>query len=394
MADVDLEGQFPKNPEEPEGGRFQGFHGMEFYVSNAKQIADYYCARFGFKPVAHKGLTTGSRDFATRVIRQGRINFIFTSPLNPQSMEDDHAKWVAQRGDSVHDVSFRCTNVPDMWQKAVDRGAKGVMSPNVLDDNDGKGSVTIAKLETYGGVLHTLVDDTNYTGTYMPGYADVTEDDPLFELLPNVGLEFIDHCVGNQPENKMLEAAQWYFDHLDFHRFWSVDDKQMHTEFSALRSMVMADWHETIKMPLNEPAEAKKKSQIQEYVEYHGGAGVQHIALNTPDILTAVASLRARGMKFLRIPDTYYAGLRERLEAAEFNWSVEEDLQKIQELNILVDFDEQGYLLQIFTEPLEDRPTLFVEIIQRRGNQGFGVGNFKSLFEAIERTQEERGNLV
>jgi len=197
----------------------------------------------------------------------------------------------------------------------------------------------------------------------------------------------------------MISAAEWYAKHLDFHRFWSVDDKQMHTQYSALRSIVMADWHETIKMPLNEPAKGMRKSQIQEYVDYHGGPGVQHIALNTPDILTAIAALRARGVKFLRVPDTYYDDLRKRLIAADgaLGWDVkplQKDLDKIQALNILIDFDDQGYLLQLFTEPVEDRPTLFFEIIQRMGNQGFGVGNFKSLFEAIERAQDERGNLT
>jgi len=207
-----------------------------------------------------------------------------------------------------------------------------------------------------------------------------------------VGLKFIDHIVGNQPDKKMMDAAEWYHKHLNFHRFWSVDDKTLHTQYSSLRSIVMADWHETIKMPINEPAKGKRVSQIQEYVNYHGGPGVQHIAMNTPDILASVQALRERGMKFLTVPAAYYDDLKVRL--AQNNIEVAEDIDRIQELNLLVDFDESGYLLQIFTKPVEDRPTLFFEIIQRHGNQGFGVGNFKALFESIERDQEKRGNLT
>lgn len=401
----ELDAHFPKAAEAPAGGRFHGFHSIEFFCSNAKQIADYYCFRFGFTRVAHRGLVQGqgnNRNQASHVLRQGDgtdrqpVYFVFTCPLTPQSLDNEHVQWLAMRGDSVKDVSFRCSNVETIYQKAVSRGAKGVMPPEKLEGSEGDGFVIMAKLETYGGCIHTLIDDSQFTGPFLPGYNAVEDSDPILESLPAVGLQFIDHVVGNQPNNKMIEACEWYYKHLDFHRFWSVDDKQMHTEFSALRSMVMADWHETIKMPINEPAKAKRKSQIQEYVEYHGGAGVQHIALNTPDILSAIRALRQRGVKFLSVPDAYYDNLRERLKA-DLPWDVEgllKDMEKIQKLNILVDFDEQGYLLQLFTEPVEDRPTLFLEIIQRMGNQGFGVGNFKSLFEAIERAQEERGNLT
>jgi len=403
-----LDSHFPKAKNAPneKEGMFTGFHSIEFFCSNAKQVSDYYCFRFGFTRVAHRGLVQGegnNREFASHVLRQGNrgssrrpIYFVFTCPLNPQTWESDHTQWLAKRGDSVKDVAFSCTNVQAIYKKAVSRGATGVMAPKKLESTTGEGFVWMAKLETYGGCVHTLVDDSKFTGAFLPGYNKVDEKDPLFESLPNVGLEFIDHVVGNQPNNKMIEACEWYFKHLDFHRFWSVDDKQMHTEFSALRSMVMADWHESIKMPINEPAKAKRKSQIQEYVEYHGGAGVQHIALNTPDILKAIAALRQRGVKFLKVPDKYYTNLRNRLKV-DLPWDVNglmQDMQKIQDLNILVDFDDEGYLLQLFTEPVEDRPTLFLEIIQRMGNQGFGVGNFKSLFEAIERAQEERGNLT
>lgn len=407
----DLEGKFPRGCE-PKEGRFHGFHSVEFYCSNAKQISDYYCMRFGFRKVAERGLMSGegnNREFASHVLVQGDLKqanrrnpiyFVFTSILKPaSSATSDHAKWLATRGDSVRDVAFVCTNVKGLHKKAVARGAKSKMEPQKVFGAKGDGFVWMAKLETYGECIHTLIDASKYKGAFLPGFQACSSEDPVFDSLPPVGLQFIDHIVGNQAKYGMISAAEWYAKHLDFHRFWSVDDKQMHTKYSALRSIVMADWHETIKMPLNEPAKAKRKSQIQEYVEYHGGPGVQHIALNTPDILTAISALRARGVKFLRVPDTYYEDLRKRLIAADgaLGWDIkplQKDLDKVQALNILIDFDDQGYLLQLFTEPVEDRPTLFFEIIQRMGNQGFGVGNFKSLFEAIERAQDERGNLT
>lgn len=226
----------------------------------------------------------------------------------------------------------------------------------------------------------------------MPGFRLTNTKDPLSTLLPSPGLLFVDHVVGNQPNDSMIPACDWYEKMLDFHRFWSVDDKQMHSEFSALRSIVMTDWDESIKMPINEPAPGKRKSQIQEYVEYHGGAGVQHIALRTNDIIVTLRNLRARGLEFLSVPATYYEDVRKRLAKSQLK--VDEDLTTLQELNILIDFDENGYLLQIFSKPVEDRPTLFFEVIQRHNHTGFGAGNFKALFEAIEREQELRGNLT
>jgi len=374
----------------PAQGRFFGFHHLEFYVSNAKQVSDWYCHRFGFQKVGYKGLETGSRDFASHVIQQGKVVFVFTSALNPQASNSAFSEWLAQRGDAVKDVGFKCDNPARIYEFAVKKGAKSVMKPTTLKDEHG--TVIVAKIETYGGVIHSLINDDNYSGVFMPGYKKVEDVDPMYEKLNHVGLGFIDHCVGNQPDNEMENVCNWYQNTLNFHRFWSVDDSQVHTQYSSLRSIVMTDFDETIKMPLNEPADGMRKSQIQEYVEYHGGAGVQHIALNTPDILTAVSALRSRGMKFLTIPAAYYDNLRKRLANSPI--TVEEDLKKIQEQNILVDFDDQGYLLQIFTEPVEDRPTLFLEIIQRAGNQGFGIGNFKALFHSIELAQEKRGNLT
>lgn len=374
----------------PTTGKYFGFHHCEFWVANAKQVADWYCLRFGFEKVAYKGLETKNRDIAAHVIRQDQTTLVFSSILNPADKEHPYAQWIARRGDAVRDVAFRCDNPKDIWAKAISKGAISVLKPIELSDEFGK--VSIAKVETYGGCVHSLIDDSEYKGVFLPGFKIVNERDPITLLLPSVGLHKIDHVVGNQPDGKMIEVADWYKNKLDFHRFWSVDDKQMHTQYSALRSIVMADYDENIKLPLNEPAKGLRKSQIQEYVDYHGGAGVQHIAINTPDILNAVISLRKRGVKFLTVPNVYYDDLRYRL--SNVNLKIEEDMKKIQELNILVDFDDKGYLLQIFTVPQEDRPTLFFEVIQRNGNSGFGVGNFKALFKSIEMEQEKRGNLV
>jgi len=380
---------YNKGPK-PELGQFFGFHHVEMWVTNAKQISDYYCLRFGFEKIAFKGLETQSRDIAAHVIRQNKTTMVFSNLINPVKTNHPYIEWISKRGDSVKDVAFRCDDPKAIWEKATKRGAKSIMEPREFSDNFGK--VIIAKLETYGGCIHSLINDFNYKGVFLPGFESINQKEDFFQKLPKIGLYQIDHVVGNQPDGKMVEAADWYITMLDFHRFWSVDDKTMHTKYSALRSIVMSDYDETIKMPINEPAVGLRKSQIQEYVDYHGGAGVQHIAINTPDILNAVSSLRKRGIKFLTIPNTYYDNLRNRL--LQSNIKIEEDLKVVQELSILIDFDEKGYLLQIFTEPLEDRPTLFFEIIQRHNNSGFGVGNFKALFESIELSQAKRGNLT
>ncbi len=239
--------------------------------------------------------------------------------------------------------------------------------------------------------MHTFVQRSGYKGLFLPGYVPIERSDPIDSLLPACQLDFIDHCVGNQPDDQMIPATQLYEKQLAFHRFWSVDDSQIHTEYSSLRSIVVTDYDETIKMPINEPAPGKRKSQIQEYVDYYGGPGVQHVAFNTSDIIGAVSALSARGLEFLQVPPSYYRHLRERLAASGMTLS--ESLDQLEKLHILVDYDEGGYLLQIFTKPVEDRPTLFYEIIQRHNHQGFGVGNFKSLFEAIEAEQALRGNM-
>lgn len=370
----------------PEIGRYYGFDHLTFWVGNAKQAAGYYISKFGFSPLGYKGLETGSRDVACHAVRQGNITFVFMSPLNPS--HDAMTEHLSVHGDAVRDVAFTCDDARGIYKKAIARGAKSIREP--WEESDEFGTVVMATIATYGDVEHTFVERKNYRGSFLPGYATPFQD-PIVQLLPPTRLECVDHIVGNQPDNEMVSACELYEKTLDFHRFWSVDDKQIHTEYSALRSIVMTDYDQVIKMPINEPAIGKKKSQIQEYVDYHGGAGVQHIALRTNDIITAVTHLRARGVEFLSIPDTYYENLKIRLASSLVK--VKEPLDTLQQLKILVDYDDHGYLLQIFTKPVEDRPTLFIEIIQRNNHEGFGAGNFKALFESIEMEQGRRGNL-
>jgi len=376
-------------PKERPPQTYFGFAYCEILSGNAKQTADWMCLRMGFKRFAYKGLENGSRDYCSHAVRQNRIVYVFTSPLNPAKSGDTET--LAIQGDSVKDVAFLVDDCRLTWKRATERGAKSISAPKEYKDKNG--TVIMATLQTYGRVRHTLLENVNYKGCFLPGFDPVpANDDPLSGTLPQVGLGIIDHVVGNQPDQKMVEVADWYEKTMDFHRFWSVDDSQVHTEYSALRSIVMTDFDQVVKMPLNEPALGKKKSQIQEYVEYHGGPGVQHIAMRTRDIITAIRALRARGMKFLSIPKEYYVDLRKRLQASPVH--VEEDLNVIEQLSILVDFDDKGYLLQIFTEPVEDRPTLFYEVIQRHDHDGFGAGNFKALFKSIETAQAQRGNLT
>lgn len=270
-------------------------------------------------------------------------------------------------------------------------GAESISAPHTLTDKHG--SVRLATLKTYGDTTHTLIEKASYTGAFLPGYAPSTSPyDPLSKFLPAVNLSSIDHCVGNQDWHEMDNVCAYYERVLGFHRFWSVDDKDICTEFSALKSVVMSSPNDVVKMPINEPALGKKQSQIEEYVDFYGGPGVQHIALRTEDIISAITNLKARGVEFIKVPETYYAAMRARLKAKGMR--LNEDFDVLQSLDILIDFDEGGYLLQLFTKHLMDRPTVFVEIIQRNNFEGFGAGNFKSLFEAIEREQEARGNLV
>ncbi|KAK7794861.1 hypothetical protein R5R35_002888 [Gryllus longicercus] len=371
----------------PNGGKFLNFDHLTFWVGNAKQAASYYCSRMGFEPLAYKGLETGCRREAAHAIRQNKIVFVFVSTYEPNNKE--MGAHLIRHGDGVKDIAFAVEDLDTIVKRAKERGAKIVR--DIYEESDACGTVRFAQVQTYGDTTHTFVDRTKYKGFFLPNFREITVPDVLSSSLPSGKLDFIDHVVGNQPDREMETAADWYEKYLMFHRFWSVDDSQIHTEYSALRSIVMTNYEETIKMPINEPAPGKKKSQIQEYVDYYGGAGVQHIALNTQDIIGSIQNLRARGMEFLSVPDSYYDMLRERLKNDKIN--ISEDMDVLQKLKILVDYDENGYLLQIFTKNMQDRPTLFLEVIQRHNHNGFGAGNFKALFEAIEIDQAARGNL-
>jgi len=381
---------YEKPTERPSNGKFFGFDHCTFWVGNAKQAAAFYTSRMGFEYYAYQGLETGNRQRATHVIRQGKIVFAFVSSYGPEDTSDDIQKHLVKHGDGVRDVAFNVEDAKKVYEHAISKGAKSVQEPKELKDEHG--TVIIASVQTYGDTVHTFVQRNDYKGSFLPGFKEHYLKDPINEVLPPVGIEIIDHIVGNQGEGEMQPVAEWYEKMLEFHRFWSIDDKMLHTDYSALNSVVMTDFDENIKMPINEPAKAKKKSQIQEYVDYYAGAGVQHIALKTENIIDAVTALRKRGVEFLSIPKAYYDNLRKKLPT--FKIEVKEDIDIIEKLHILIDYDDKGYLLQIFTKPLEDRPTLFFEIIQRRNHWGFGAGNFKSLFQAIEDEQARRGNLT
>jgi len=359
-------------------------------------------SRMGFERVAYKGLETGSRVIASHVIRNGSVTFVLTSPLrcleqakrfSPEDeklLKEIHVHQ-EQHGDAVKDVAFEVDSVDAVYYQAVNRGAESVSEPQTISDSNG--TVRTATIKTYGDTTHTLIEKSNYRGIFLPGYrAEKTARDPLSRFLPQVQLEAIDHCVGNQDWDEMEDVCDYYENVLGFHRFWSVDDKDICTEYSALKSIVMASPNNVVKMPINEPAKGKKQSQIEEYVDFYGGAGVQHIALRTDNIIRDITNLKARGVEFIKVPETYYDSMQLRLKRQ--GMVLNEDFETLKSLDILIDFDEGGYLLQLFTKHLMDRPTVFIEIIQRNNFSGFGAGNFKSLFEAIEREQELRGNLI
>ncbi|MCF8465389.1 MAG: 4-hydroxyphenylpyruvate dioxygenase [Flavobacteriales bacterium] len=356
---------------------------VEFYVGNAKQAAHFYKTAFGFQSLAYAGLETGVRDRASYVLRQDKIRLVLTTALNSESPIGEHVK---KHGDGVKVVALWVEDARSAFEETTKRGAKPYMEPKV--EKDEYGEVVRAGVYTYGETIHMFVERKNYNGTFLPGYREWKSD---YNPAPT-GLKFIDHMVGNVGWGEMNTWVKWYEDVMGFVNFLSFDDKQIHTEYSALMSKVMSNGNGRIKFPINEPAKGKKRSQIEEYLDFYEGSGVQHIAVATDDILKTVADLRSRGIEFLSTPpQSYYDAIPERL--GKHMEIMNEDINEIAKLGIMVDADEEGYLLQIFTKPVEDRPTLFFEIIQRMGARGFGAGNFKALFESIEREQEARGTL-
>lgn len=351
---------------------------LELYVGNAKQSAHYYRTAFGFKLVAYAGPETGVRDRASYVLQQNKVRLVLTTPMHPNNAIADH---IYQHGDGVKVLALWVDDAKKSWEETTKRGAISVQEPTTLQDENG--TVVTASIKTYGDTVHTFVERKNYNGIFMPGFMPM---ESTYNPEP-VGLLYVDHCVGNVELGKMDEWVRFYEEVMGFKLMLTFDDKDISTEYSALMSKVVSNGSGYIKFPINEPAEGKKKSQIDEYLEFYHGPGVQHIAVATKDIVHTVTELRNRGVEFLRVPNTYYDDLLDRVG------TIDEDIAPLRELGILVDRDDEGYLLQIFTKPVEDRPTMFFEIIQRKGATSFGKGNFKALFESIEREQALRGNL-
>ncbi|MEE1945019.1 4-hydroxyphenylpyruvate dioxygenase [Pedobacter sp. KR3-3] len=352
---------------------------IEFYVGNAKQAAHYYKTAFGFQSLAYAGPETGVRDRASYVLQQGKIRLILTTALKSDHPIAEHVK---KHGDGVKILALWVDDAYSAFEETTKRGGKPYMEPQTLSDEHGE--VRMSGIYTYGETIHMFIERKNYNGIFMPGYREWKSDYNPAET----GLLYIDHCVGNVGWNRMNETVKWYEEVMGFVNILSFDDKQINTEYSALMSKVMSNGNGYSKFPINEPAEGKKKSQIEEYLEFYEGEGVQHIAVATKDIVETVTALKARGVEFLSAPpEAYYEMMPNRVG------EIDEEIELLKGLGILVDCDEEGYLLQIFTKPVEDRPTLFFEIIQRKGAQSFGAGNFKALFESLEREQELRGNL-
>ncbi len=362
------------SPTNPIG--LKNIHHVEFWVGNAKQAAFFYRHAFGFSQLAYSGLETGNRETSSYLLQQSKARILLTTPLNADSPINDH---LVKHGDGIRDIAFHVEDADAAFEEAVRRGAFVAHEPR--DVTDEHGTVRHAAVKTYGDTIHSLISYKDYQGVFLPGFQ------PKEVAGKDVGIVRVDHIVGNVELGKMNYWCDYYAKVFGFERFISFDDKDISTEYSALMSIVMSDNSHSIKFPLNEPATGKRKSQIEEYLDFYGGPGAQHVALLCKDILETVRNLRDNGVEFLTVPDSYYEMLPERVG------KIDEDAALISKLGILVDRDEEGYLLQLFTKPVEDRPTLFFEIIQRHGSRGFGKGNFKALFESIEAEQAKRGNL-
>lgn len=357
----------------------QGTDYVEFYTGNAKQAAHYYMSAFGFQPLAYAGPETGVKDKVSYAVRQNKLTFVLTTSLRLENAIADH---VYKHGDTVKMLALRVDNAESAWHETTKRGAISYLKPQHLKDENGE--VVMSGIQTYGDTVHLFIERKNYKGIFMPGYHSWSN--PYFQP-KDTGLLYVDHCVGNVGWNQMNPWVKFYEEVMGFRNILSFDDKDISTEYSALMSKVMSNGNGFVKFPINEPAEGKKKSQVEEFLEFYNGEGVQHVALATNNIIQTVTDLRNRGVEFLHVPSSYYDSLPVRIG------KIDEDLAPLQELGILVDRDEEGYLLQVFSKPVQDRPTLFFEIIQRKGAKSFGKGNFKALFEALEREQEARGNL-
>ncbi|MEO6733187.1 MAG: 4-hydroxyphenylpyruvate dioxygenase [Ferruginibacter sp.] len=356
----------------------QGTDYVEFYVGNAKQAAHFYKTAFGFQSLAYAGPETGLKDRASYVIRQNKLTFVLTTPLRPDSTIAAH---IQKHGDGVKVLALQVDDATSAWQQTTQRGGKSYMEPTLL--NDDTGHVVVSGIHTYGDTVHLFIERKNYTGVFIPGFIEWKSAYNPAET----GLLYVDHCVGNVGWNQMNRWVKFYEEVMGFRNILTFDDNDISTEYSALMSKVMSNGNGFVKFPINEPAEGKKKSQVEEYLDFYNGEGVQHVAIATADIVKTVTELQSRGIEFLKIPASYYKDVLDRVG------KIDEDIEPLSKLGILIDRDEEGYLLQIFSKPLQDRPTLFFEIIQRKGAKSFGKGNFKALFEALEREQDARGNL-
>lgn len=357
----------------------EGTDFIELYVGNAKQAAHYYMSAFGFQAIAYAGPETGVKDRASYVVRQNKLTFVLTTPVRAHN---DIAEHIYMHGDGVKHIALKVNDSTDAWEQTVERGARSNLEPQRLKDRYGE--MTMSGIQIYGDTVHLFIERKNYNGPFMPGYRPWSN--PYFQP-QDTGLLYVDHCVGNVGWNQMDRWVKFYEEVMGFKNILTFDDKDISTEYSALMSKVMSSGNGFVKFPINEPAEGKKKSQVEEYLDFYNGEGVQHIAMATNDIVTTVRELLSRGVEFLRVPHTYYENLFDRVG------HIDENLEPLKELGILVDRDDEGYLLQLFSKPVQDRPTLFFEVIQRKGAKSFGKGNFKALFEAMEREQAARGNL-